>query len=267
MPPVLPHSFLLGTLAGACGYFSCILVSRLLLAHVCSRSQRDRVAALSEKERRLDFHSRLPSTVHAVVQVLATGPTVLTDTPWGLDRVNHFDERIWSGGWKLGPAVFAGVFVGYLMSDFLWCGQYDTALMVGHHLVAAAAWTVTSSLRTLQYYQQFLQFNELSTIFINVRALLLVSGCGENVLVMLVSVAVLLTFGAVRVLPLPMLFFRFVNTDAAALLQAQGWCTVLATTGLLCFHAVMQSFWYAGMLRMTWDKLCGKESKPRRSLD
>lgn len=168
--PRFPRSFLLGALSAAVGYFVSTVGTRKLVSLFGSAPLKAHLASKTPEELLL-LYSYAPSTLHAIMQVLGTADVIFDSAPHLAKPVAYFDSRLWVpyGPTRLGPTYYMGVFVGYLLTDHAYLGSIGSALMAGHHLAASAAWSFGVAIRSMQWYASFLQFNEFSTIFMNLR--------------------------------------------------------------------------------------------------
>jgi len=157
----LPGSFLYGAAAGSVGFYASLWAMQTFVCYhppspYFSRLKH-RVMSLPEKERYY-FWTLAPSTLHAIVQVVGTVaflPRMRDDPIYGWDRRTVVEYGLTG----YGPAVYSGIFVGYLISDFFFLGprRLGTAY-VFHHLSASVAWTTSLVLNVFQYPGQLLQF-------------------------------------------------------------------------------------------------------------
>jgi len=219
-------------------------------------SLKERFDKLSSKDQNM-FLSTFPSMAHAIVQSfwvpakLALGYSALHNA----NRVTHFDPGA--------PAYCSGVFVGYLLADFALLGPKDLGLMYTvHHVSAMAIWTWSASSGAMQWYASALQFCELSTIPLNLRQWILTSGYDSgSPLAVGVSLAFMASFFVVRVLPLPVLLWQWVNGDYTKLASETTTALALASTASLVIHACLQSFWFSLMVRKLLKMIKGGSKK------
>jgi hypothetical protein len=212
------------------------------------------------------------STAHAAVQVAGTAHVALFSPQHLAAPVAHFDTRalVPYGATGLGPVFYMGVFVGYLIADHAWLGRIDSALMAAHHLGASAAWTGAAWLGSLQWYASFLQFNELSTVFVNLRQVLFKSGyAAESAAVKVTSLAMFIAFGIVRIVPLPRIVWQWATRDFAVMRGKDGATAAWCFSGFFAFHVCMQSFWFGLMVKKFVRVLLGaggrgKKGEPKK---
>eukprot|EP00571_Detonula_confervacea_P003200 CAMPEP_0172320736 /NCGR_PEP_ID=MMETSP1058-20130122/41292_1 /TAXON_ID=83371 /ORGANISM="Detonula confervacea, Strain CCMP 353" /LENGTH=220 /DNA_ID=CAMNT_0013036063 /DNA_START=60 /DNA_END=719 /DNA_ORIENTATION=- len=207
--PSPPPSFLYGLIAGGILYFTCWCLSPLLTACLGTPSFKKRVASLNAGN---SFHSLLPSTIHALVQIIGTYTFVFYGRegyddvlPDGTSSAIVFDDRtiVPYGITHLGPTVYMGIFVGYLLADIAAGGKKDYPIII-HHLAASACWTFCACNRVMQPVGCLFQFNELSTPLANVRQYLLTAGYKSSDLPLTISsLSFFFTFALIRVAPLP----------------------------------------------------------------
>eukprot|EP00946_MAST-07B_sp_MAST-7B-sp1_P003437 g3437.t1 len=251
--------FLVGGAAGACMYALSSWAPRAILSWRGSPSLKEKVRGLSSDDRRI-FFSYFASTAHAVVQVVGSAYVAMMSKEHLSAPVAHFDSRLVVpyGVTRMGPVFYMGVFVGYLISDHAAVGDIDSPLMAAHHLGASLAWTISVSVKSMQWYAQFLQLNELSTIFVNLRQIFKRSGYhSESLPVKAMSLATFATFGIVRIMPLPHLIWQWVRRDFAVMHAKDGAAAAWFYSGLFMFHVSMQSFWYALMIKKFLGALLG----------
>eukprot|EP00946_MAST-07B_sp_MAST-7B-sp1_P003226 g3226.t1 len=259
--------FLLGGAAGACLYALSTWVPRAIVSWRGSQSLKEKVRGMSQDERRI-FFSYFASTTHAVAQVVGSAYVAMKSKEHLAAPVAHFDSRLVVpyGVTGLGPVFYMGVFVGYLISDHATVGDIDSPLMAAHHLGASLAWTISVSVKSMQWYAQFLQMNELSTIFVNLRQLFMKSGYhSESLPVKTMSLATFATFGIVRIMPLPHLVWQWVMRDFAVMHAKDGAAAAYFYSGLFVFHVSMQSFWYALMIKKFLSAILGGDDSDKKA--
>mmetsp|Transcript_12323 Transcript_12323/g.18074 ORF Transcript_12323/g.18074 Transcript_12323/m.18074 type:complete len:262 (-) Transcript_12323:202-987(-) len=256
----LSHAFLIGAGASAIGFGISLKITQLAVS--CFPKLQERVDKLDNKARKYFFVTG-PSTLHSLVHVLGTGGFLLR-----LEKqsVTTFDDRlIVDYGWtSLGPAFYAGVFAGYLMADAVYLGIEDLGPMyVLHHFSAATNWTLCDYTRCMQFLASFLQFNEFSTIFMNARQVLLTAGYdSKGKHVMAASYVFFLSFFLVRVIPLPMIVYKWISNDFRVIKTEAGTPTAAFLSFCVLAHVSLQSTWFAMMLRKV---LGGKSKKEKKS--
>eukprot|EP00970_Alexandrium_tamarense_P015285 scaffold4948_cov208-Alexandrium_tamarense.AAC.4 len=138
-----------------------------------------------------------------------------------------FDDRTFVsyGITHLGPAVYMGFFVGYLLADTAKSPSFKDMgyVYVVHHAAASLCWTFCACYRVMQSLSCFLQFNELSTPFMNVRQVMLTAGYKSSDLpVTIISLLFFSTFGAVRFFPLTFIIRNWVGRDYSAIQNEVG---------------------------------------------
>ena len=258
--------FLWGGVAGASLYALSTYAPSALLPYWATASLRRKVRAMSADERCLYF-SYFASTAHACFQVAGSAHVALA-SPFHLAApVAHFDTRMFvpHGVTGFGPVFYMGVFVGYLISDHVWLGRIDSALMAAHHLGASAAWTAATWLGSLQWYASFLQLNELSTVFVNIRQLLFKSGYdAESIAVKASSLGVFVAFGVVRIVPLPRIVWQWATRDFAVMLEKDGAAAAWCFSGFFAFHVCMQTYWFGLMLKKFTNTLLGRDGSNKK---
>ena len=282
--PLPPPSFLYGLLAGAILTLLCRKLSSILTGHFTTPSFQTRVKALNSNKL-YHYHSLLPSTVHALVQIVGTVGVVLhgrrgLDYDYDYDhdydnRTTHdkspsllFDERslVTYGLTPLGPAIYMGIFVGYLLADTLSAPSPSDMeyIYIVHHLAASLCWTYAACHRILQPYALLLQFCELSTPLMNARQLLLIAGYpSSSKSVMGLSLLFFATFGMVRVATLPYIIQGWVGRDydAVGTVEGVGWRGAVGVSVFVGIHAVLQINWFGMMCWKLWGMAMKKKTK------
>eukprot|EP00977_Amphora_coffeiformis_P012033 scaffold2974_cov181-Amphora_coffeaeformis.AAC.1 len=257
----LPESFLYGVAAGSIGFYGSLWMMQKVTSW--SPSLEQRVLALPDKERYY-FWTLGPSTLHAMAQVIGTVaflPRMRQEPIMGWDRRTMVDYGLTG----LGPAVYSGLFVGYLMADFFFLGpQKLGTAYVFHHLSASAAWTMSLILDVFQYPGQLLQFCEFSTIFMNLRQLYLTAGYdSSSPQVMGSSLAFFASFAAVRILPLFPLLYKWTTDDFGIIRDEVGLWAALSYSTFLVIHTTLQGMWFRIMLNKLASKFIGGNKKEK----
>lgn len=187
---------------------------------------------------------------------------------YGDKDVLTFDDRLFVpyGITKLGPCFYMGFFVGYLITD---TASSPSLKVLGlpyaiHHISASMCWTFCASNRIMQHLASFLQFNELSTVFMNVRQVLLTAGYkSSDGIVTVVSLSFFALFSAVRVFPLPFLVYKWINHEFVSIRDEVGWGGAGLLSLFLATNVMLQGSWFALMVR----KLFGMFSKTEKQSD
>mmetsp|Transcript_19754 Transcript_19754/g.42470 ORF Transcript_19754/g.42470 Transcript_19754/m.42470 type:complete len:278 (+) Transcript_19754:74-907(+) len=268
----LPPSFLYGALFGCTTYLLFRALSPVLLKLFGSQTMQQHVAQLSPGKQ-YHFHSQLPSTFHALVQIVGTFNVVFYGRQ-GFDDVLKegtspsivFDDRTFVsyGITHLGPAVYMGFFVGYLLADTAKSPSFKDMgyVYVVHHAAASLCWTFCTCYRVMQPLSCFLQFNELSTPFMNVRQVMLTAGYkSSDLLVTIISLLFFFTFGAVRFFPLPFIIRNWVGRDYSAIQNEVGTGAAMMLSVFVAVHVFLQSSWFLQMCH----KLIGMFRKGTKS--
>lgn len=266
--PSPPPSFLYGSIAGGILYFACWYLSPLLTSCFGTPSFKKSVASLEDGNR---FHSILPSTIHALVQIIGTYAFVfygregyddiLTD---GTSPAIVFDDRtiVPYGMTHLGPTVYMGIFVGYLLADIAVGGKLDYPIII-HHLAASACWTFCACNRVMQPVGCLFQFNELSTPLMNIRQYLLTAGYRSSDLpVTISSLSFFFTFALIRVGPLPYVIRDWILRDFSAIRTEIGISGAILLTLFFAVNGALQCGWFAIMCQKFVQMFCkGKQTK------
>ena len=215
-----------------------------------------RLISSSLKDRDKFFFWTLgPSTIHAFAQIIGTAGFL---RPLLEKSVVSQDTSLWVdyGITGVGPMFYEGIFVGYLLADFLYLGpKLLGPAYVGHHLSASAAWIFAAKAGICQWLTAFMQFNEFSTIFMNLRQLLLTSGYpSSSNEVTIASLLFFLAFGAVRIAPQPFVLSRWISTDFHIVKEEVGLSSAIFASSFMVFNCFLQGYWFSLMLK----KLVGK---------
>ena len=258
----LPESFLYGAAAGSIGFYTTLWLTQV--ATLKFPDLEKRVLALKDKPRYY-FWALGPSTLHALVQCLGTAaflPKMRNDPIIGMD------QRLWVeyGLTGLGPSFFSGIFVGYLLADFIFLGpsKLGTAY-VFHHLSASVCWTMAQTIGSFQFVAQLLQFCEFSTIFMNLRQLYLTAGYDSSTpQVVWASLVFFASFGLVRVAPLPQVLYRWINQDFTIIRNEIGMGAALLFSAFFTVHAVLQTMWFGIMIQRLIAKSGGAGSSKKK---
>lgn len=244
----LSDAFLIGTGTSVIAFGVTLKSFQWMVASYFPKLQ-ERVDKLDNKARKY-FYCNAPSTVHSFAQVIGPASYLLR-----LERISTmtYDTNLFVNyGWTgLGPAFYAGIFAGYLIADAIYLGIKDLGPMyVVHHFFASSVWTLCDSFRCMQFLGSFLQFNEFSTIFMNLRQLLLTAGYdSKGKHVMWASYTFFLSFFLVRVLPLPMIVNRWISTEFNIIKTEVGSPVAVPISLCILAHVGLQSTWFLMMLR------------------
>lgn len=244
MPLLPPESFLRGVVIGVIGYSLSTRLARAVVPLIASASFNAKLKSL-DNQAVICFYSVFPSTLHALAQILGPPASISLGCSEDhlKDRIAYFDEG--------SPAMFSGIFVGYLMTDCALCGHKILGpAMTVHHISASFAWWIFAATRSAQWYSCFLQFNELSTPFVNARMVVLTAGYPSSGLeVTVASLAMFTIFGVVRVAPLPKIVYNFVTVDFEAVRNMTGPRLTALFSIFFAVHVCLQTYWFSLMLR------------------
>lgn len=239
-----PENFLYGVAIGVVGCFVSTRLARAIIPRIASTSFRSKLNSLDKKADIL-FYSIAPSTLHALAQSMGPPAAISLgfSDDYSADRIGHFDEGP--------PAVFSGIFVGYLLADYALCGPKVLGpVMVVHHISASAAWWIFSAARSVQWYCCFLQFNEFSTPFVNARQVMLTAGYpSSGPEVTAASLAMFVVFGLVRIAPLPKVVYNLVTIDFDVLREQTGFGLAALFSVFFAIHVFLQTYWFGLMVR------------------
>jgi len=266
-----PPSFLYGLIAGAIAYFICRRLSPILTSSLGTKSFQKTVASLN-KEKLYAYHNLLPSTIHALAQIIGTY-TIVFHGREGYDDDDGvsspaiiFDDRtiVPYSFTHLGPTVYMGIFVGYLLADVASAPSMREMgyPFVIHHIAASACWTFSASNRVMQPVGCLFQFNELSTPLMNLRQYLLTAGYASSDLPMVVSsLSFFAVFGLVRVAPLPFVVRNWIVRDFVAVRKEIGTGGAILLSLFFAVNALLQCSWFFTMCQ----RLVGMFSKRRKA--
>jgi hypothetical protein len=250
----LSQPFLIGMGTGCVGFALSIAGMQAIVSQYF-QNLNQKVTNLPKAKDKYFFWTLGPSTVHAIVQIIGTAGflrPLLAKSVVSQDS-SLFVDYGWTG---LGPEIYQGIFVGYLLADFAYLGPKMLGpAYVGHHLMASACWIYSSLSGINQWLAALLQFNEFSTIFMNLRQLLLTSGYSSSSSeVTIISLLFFLSFGAVRVAPLFLVLKNWISSDFGIVRDEVGMLPAAITSGFIIFHCFLQGYWFSLMLK----KLAGK---------
>jgi hypothetical protein len=198
---------------------------------------------LSTKEY-TSFLTIFPSTVHAAFHSFGFPSQIALGYSEGhnLHKIAFYDE-VWS-------AWYQGFFVGYMVADYIKSyGHLGTVYSI-HHVASCLAWTLSSYLRSMQWQTTLLQVCEFSTLFMNLRQLLLTSGYDSSGTTMTaVNLLFFLSFGAVRVAPLPMICREWATDGFSTMRDKDGLLMASIGTGFTVFNVCLQTTWFGMMVK------------------
>lgn len=274
---LLPPSFVYGTIAGFILFNIFYRLSPILTSLLGTKSFQQKIALLKHEDGKFwNYHSLLPSTVHAIAQVVGTysmvfhgrdGYDLASDATTGTTAAADpssspaiiFDDRtiVPYGITHLGPAVWMGIFVGYLVADALSSGSFRVLgfPFAVHHFAASLCWTFSAYFRVMQPVGCLLQFNELSTPLMNVRKYLLFAGYRTSDFeVTVCSLAFFAAFGLVRVAPLPFVVRDWIARDFGPVRNEIGTGGAVLISAFFAVNVLLQFGWFAIMCRKIAEK-------------
>jgi hypothetical protein len=255
----LPPFFLYGMTAGFVGVFVFFGLARdVLIPKLATKAFRERLSGLSRKDKNF-LYITLPSMVHAIAHSFFHPAWISFgfSPEHNENRVTYFDDT-----W---PAFFSGVFVGYLVGDLTVLGPKDLGpVYLIHHISASAIWTISASFRSMQWYASLLQFAEFSTIFLNIRQVVLTAGYPSSAPISLAaSLSFFLSFLAARILPLPTLVRQWLTKDYDAMKEERGMTLAVCNSAALLIHVGLQSFWFFLMIKTIVGMAIGKKKQSK----
>lgn len=260
MAQELPPFFIYGAVAAIpVYYFSYWIFEKVLIPRFFTLSFNQRLKNLEDKKLVL-FMTIFPSTVHAFFHVFGVPPWITFgySTAHNAAKIAYYDDH-----W---PAFFQGVFAGYMVADYSKCGFKTLGIaFTVHHVFAMAAWTLSAYLRSMQWQTALLQFCELSTIFMNLRQLLLTAGyASDGAAVTVVSLIFMISFFAVRVVPLPMILRELFLTGFVDMRDKDGLFFALCGAGFTMLHAALQLMWFSIMMKKLFSVVLGNDKKKEK---
>eukprot|EP00569_Conticribra_weissflogii_P007230 CAMPEP_0171328576 /NCGR_PEP_ID=MMETSP0878-20121228/736_1 /TAXON_ID=67004 /ORGANISM="Thalassiosira weissflogii, Strain CCMP1336" /LENGTH=287 /DNA_ID=CAMNT_0011828435 /DNA_START=47 /DNA_END=910 /DNA_ORIENTATION=+ len=277
--PIPPPSFFHGLFLGSVTYSFFRFLSPIVTTSFGTPSFQSNVSKLNSGKS-YHYHSLLPSTIHALLQIVGTWGVVFHGRR-GLDYDHDiadlkitsspailFDEQtiVTYGLTYFGPTVYMGVFVGYLLTDTILAPSFKDMeyVYVVHHLAASLCWTYCASFRIMQNYASLLQFCELSTPLMNIRQILLISGYKSSDLsVTLISLSFFLVFAMVRVAPIPFLLRDWVFRDFSSVRDVVGIGGSAFLTMFVVVHVALQLGWFGIMCGKLWEIAFGKRKQEK----
>jgi len=207
-----------------------------------------------EKKKRNSFLTIFPSTVHAAFQSFGVPAYIGLgfSTGHNLEKIAFFDDK-----W---PAFYQGVFAGYLLADFT---KTTTMVYMIHHSTAIAAWTLSAYLQSMQWQTALLQCCEFSTLFFNLRRFLLMAEYDKDgKLMAIVNLLFMVSFGLVRILPLPMIIRELFATGFAEMRDKDGLLMAVLGAGFTMIHTALQTTWFSMMVnKLVFVLLGGSKEK------
>ncbi|KAG8457973.1 hypothetical protein KFE25_012644 [Diacronema lutheri] len=168
-----------------------------------------------------------------------------------------------------GFAPLAGMSAGFFLFDLATIRHWVvfSPLMVAHHAVAAFCWTMSASVGFAQPWIGYCMLTELSSTFLSSRTLLTAIGDTRSAAYRAVSVAFLLSFLAVRTVPIPLLARTWlreppIGTAACGPLRAAQWMGWMSALPLL-----LNAFWTVGITRKALAELRAALATNARTAD
>jgi len=193
-----------------------------------------------------------PSTAHAAVHCFGLPAAIALgySEAHNLQKIAFYDEA-----W---PAFYQGFFAGYMVADYAKTfGELEPSYVV-HHVASCAAWILSSYLRSMQWQTTLLQFCEFSTFFLNLRQFFLTSGYSSDGPVMTATnLLFLLSFGAVRIVPLPMILREWVTDGFHTMREKDGLAMAGVGTMFTIIHSALQTMWFGMMMKKLIEVVTG----------
>ncbi|KAK1738984.1 hypothetical protein QTG54_010300 [Skeletonema marinoi] len=119
---------------------------------------------------------------------------------------------------------------------------------VVHHLSASMAWTFCASNQVMQPLASFLQFNELSTVMMNVRQVLLTAGYKSSDLIVIV---------------VSLTFFALFSAEFVSIRNEVGWGGAILLSAFLAVNVMLQGSWFTIMASKLIGMFSKKQSKKK----
>eukprot|EP00128_Syssomonas_multiformis_P011192 Colp12_sorted_trinity150504_noHs@29388 len=226
-------------------------VSSRILCPALSKTYRD----LSE-EKKVDWNSRVASSIHATVVGLACLYVLYYDVH---AAENPYTNLSWIA------RFFMAISVGYLGFDFLLIlfnfkafGNLSLNLQtLGHHVVAASGFYWSIDYQVFQYFCAYRLMSEVSTPFVNLRWYLAVNPKWKNSHLYLINgVVLMLIFFACRIVAIPFFYHRwYVTFDG---IYGVPWWLRIVFTYTAFFLDGLNLFWFnklvTGVMKMLKDQ-------------
>ena len=268
----IPPSFIYGLIGSIITYFICRSLSPILTNIFGTTSFKQKVNAL-DNAKTYHYHSLLASNIHALVQIIGTYTVVVYGREGYDDKTGGesspaiiFDDRTYVEFGlltTLGPTVYMGIFVGYLLADIVAAPSLKAMgyPYVLHHIAAITCWTYCTYFRVMQSVACLLQFNELSTPFLNIRQYLLTAGYkSSDVPVTCSSLSFFVIFGLIRVVPLPFVIKDWLFRDFHAIRDTIGLGGAVLLSVFFAVNSLLQISWFYVMVQ----KLVGMFNKKKQ---
>lgn len=254
--PVIPPFFINGALTSMFVYYLSYHVTEAILIPVFGTKTLKRNMKALDLTHYISFLTIFPSTVHAIVQCVGVPSQIALGYSEGHNdyKIAHYDEE-----W---PAWYQGFFAGYMVADFIKSYGHLGTVYTIHHIASCAAWTLSSYLRSMQWQTTLLQVCEFSTLFMNLRQLLLKSGYDSSGTTMtVVNLLFFFSFGAVRVVPLPMIVREWVTDGFYSMREKDGLAMASIGTGFTVIHCCLQTMWFGMMVIKLIKTITGTDKK------
>lgn len=146
---------------------------------------------------KVDWNSRVVSSIHAVVVTIGTFFCLLSEDVWYSDPY---------GGYSKPAELYSHIFIGYLFYDMLLVlgnKEIRTAGTIAHHAIAIAAYTLSIFHYITQFFATLWLFTEISTPFINNRVFLKLAGKETSTLYLINGLMMAITFVGSRAIFAP----------------------------------------------------------------
>jgi len=252
----IPPHFLMGAGASILTYYATFfVVDKLILPQFKSSALYQNLEKLTPGKR-TSFLCIFPSTVHAAVHCFGLPAVIALGYSEGhnLQKIAFYDET--------GPAFYQGFFAGYMIADYAKTYEDLETAYVVHHIASCAAWFLSSYLRSMQWQTTLLQFCEFSTFFLNLRQFFLTSGYPSSGTTMTITnLLFFLSFGAVRVLPLPMILREWVTDGFHTMRAKDGLAMASVGTMFTMIHCALQTMWFGMMVNKLIKVLRGSDKE------
>ena len=99
----------------------------------------------------------------------------------------------------------------------------------------------------------------------NLRQLLLTAGyASDGAAVTVVSLIFMISFGAVRVVPLPMILRELFLTGFVDMKNKDGLIAALCGVGFTILHAILQLMWFSIMMKKLFSVVLGNDKEKEK---
>ncbi|KAL9657263.1 hypothetical protein ABK040_011484 [Willaertia magna] len=236
---------------GSIAFHSILFLTSYFMSHLVFSSY----GKLKHKEK-VEWCSRIVSTVHAIVSSVLTFYTVKANSDYLDLKFDAFDM-------EMGSITLQYTF-GYFIYDFILLMIYFKTMggvpMFLHHFFAGVSWGLSIGYQKFAFFPLLYTLTELTTPFINQRWFFAVSDMKESKLYFLNGILMFVSWTVVRIPPMLIVpYVMYINLDVVKRMP-------VFTLGLLITDYLVIS-----VLNLYWHYLIGKglvsaivKSKPKQ---